>query len=193
MPFLLEYRQRMNANILAMNFRGYADSEGTPDWDELFSDGTLVVNYMRQRPEAKAAPIALHGFSLGSFVALKVAAQEQDRSTLSAVIIQGSGTNIDEWIDLRTPWYFKPFVKFNIDPKLSKLNSLDVVSEFTQPFLIMSGALDTDAPHQMSQHLYRSSRATKKLLKIFPNGTHDNLHLQDSYWQTLNQFLLESQ
>lgn len=189
MPFLLTYRDTMNANILAMNFRGYGKSGGKPDWDELFSDGGQALQSMRMRAEAKGKPVVLHGFSLGSFVAVKVASQESQSDGFAAIMIQGSGTNVAEWIDYRTPWYARFFVKINVDPKLAALDSLQVMPKITAPTLIMTGRLDTDAPWQMSEHLYQVSPARSKQFKIFPDGTHENLHQQSDYWSGMKLFL----
>ncbi len=189
-PFLVQYRDTMHANILAMNFRGYGESGGNPDWDDLFSDGLQVFETMRMRPEANDAPIVIHGFSLGSFVGVKVASQESQTSGLAAFMIQGSGTNVNEWIDSRTPWYAKPFLRFNVDPKLAKLDSLQVFPKISVPTLIMSGEQDEQAPYVMSQHLYKVSTAQRKQLKLFPNGTHENLEQQSDYWETLKLFLV---
>ena len=189
MPFLLIYRDTMNANILAMNFRGYGKSGGKPEWDDLFSDGGQVLHRMRTRPEAKGLPVVLHGFSLGSFVAVKVASQESQTNGFAAIMIQGSGTNVAEWVDYKTPWYAKPFVTVNVHPKLAALDSLQVIPKITAPTLIMTGHQDNDAPYQMSEHLYRVSPAKSKQLKIFPDGTHDNLHEQSDYWPSIKSFL----
>lgn len=189
MVFLNQYRDTMQANILAMNFRGYGESGGKPEWDELFSDGTQILQTMRMRPEAKQTPIVLHGFSLGSFVAVKVASEDTATNGLKAILIQGSGTNIDQWADYKTPWYVKPFINLRVDPKLGALDSLQVLPKIAIPTLIMIGKLDDDAPYQMSENLYQASTAKVKQLKVFSSGTHANLHEQSDYWSSIQLFL----
>ena len=60
------------ARIITFNYRGYAGSEGTPSADALVADALSIEADVRRRyPEA---PLVLAGFSVGSGIAVKVAA-----------------------------------------------------------------------------------------------------------------------
>lgn len=60
--------------VLLVNYRGYGESEGKPGEAELVSDALEVFDWAAKRPDLDPARIALHGASLGSGVAVQVAA-----------------------------------------------------------------------------------------------------------------------
>ena len=63
------------ARVITFNYRGYAGSEGTPSADALVADALSIEAEVRRRyPEA---PLILAGFSVGSGIAVKVAAARE--------------------------------------------------------------------------------------------------------------------
>lgn len=66
-----EYGERA---VLLLNYRGYGASGGKPGESALVSDALEVVDAIARRPDVDGTRIAIHGRSLGSGVAVQVAA-----------------------------------------------------------------------------------------------------------------------
>lgn len=60
--------------VLLVNYRGYGASEGRPGEAALVADGLEIFDWAARRPDIDATRIAVHGRSLGSGVAVRVAA-----------------------------------------------------------------------------------------------------------------------
>jgi len=60
--------------VLLVNYRGYGASEGRPGEAALVADGLEIFDWAARRPDVDATRIAVHGRSLGSGVAVRVAA-----------------------------------------------------------------------------------------------------------------------
>lgn len=182
------YAEKMQVNILTMNYRGYGKSEGQPDWDLLFSDGVVALQMLRARPEAQGKSVVVHGSSLGSFVATNLAAHE----TVDALIVQGSGTNIKEWVKYKTPWILRPFVVGHAEGRLADLDSLKVMAQVKAPVLILSSKGDDDAPRQMSENLSGVVASSLHRFHVFEQVGHKDYHADPQYWVVLREFLNEA-
>lgn len=60
--------------VLAVNYRGYGNSDGVPAERHLVEDGKMLFDWLAARPQVDPGRIAVIGRSLGSGVALQVAA-----------------------------------------------------------------------------------------------------------------------
>lgn len=65
--------------VLLVNYRGYGASEGKPTESALVADGIELYDWAAGRSDIDPARIALHGVSLGSGVAVQVAAARPAR------------------------------------------------------------------------------------------------------------------
>ena len=70
--FYSQWTSRVKANVLAIDYRGFADSEGTPSEEGLGIDGRAAWNWLTGRG-ARPNDILLFGQSLGTAVVAKVA------------------------------------------------------------------------------------------------------------------------
>lgn len=68
--------------VLLVNYRGYGASEGRPSERALVEDAIALYDWLAQRGDIDAQRIALHGRSLGSGVAVQVAAARPARCVL---------------------------------------------------------------------------------------------------------------
>jgi dipeptidyl aminopeptidase/acylaminoacyl peptidase len=60
--------------VLLLNYRGYGASLGRPGEREIVADALEVIDRIRARPDLDTSRLAIHGRSLGSGVAVQVAA-----------------------------------------------------------------------------------------------------------------------
>jgi fermentation-respiration switch protein FrsA (DUF1100 family) len=72
----VEYLWEMGFNVFIFDYQGYGMSEGTPSGEALFSDGHEALAYVKSRTDIDTANIVYYGFSLGTFIATYLAADE---------------------------------------------------------------------------------------------------------------------
>ena len=72
-----------NMTVLAINYRGYGDSEGIPGERQIIEDAHVLFDWMAERHHVNPAKIAVVGRSLGSGVAVQVAV----RRPVAAVVL----------------------------------------------------------------------------------------------------------
>ena len=63
----------LNTDVVWLDHRGIGSSEGSPTMENLLSDGIATYNYVLENTDKK---VILHGLSLGSFIAGKIAQHE---------------------------------------------------------------------------------------------------------------------
>ena len=71
------YSSRLGANVLAIDYRGFADSTGTPSEQGLITDARASWDWLVQQG-AREDDILIVGHSLGTGVASQLAAQLSD-------------------------------------------------------------------------------------------------------------------
>jgi len=69
-------------SLLLVNYRGYGESEGKPGEKELLEDGLMIHDYAKGRLDVNSGRIVAMGRSLGSGVAVHLAAHRRLRGVL---------------------------------------------------------------------------------------------------------------
>ena len=69
----------LGCNILAIDYRGYGNSEGTPNESGLTNDASAAILWLHSRPDIDSKRIFLYGQSLGGAVAIKIASIMPDK------------------------------------------------------------------------------------------------------------------
>lgn len=76
--------------VLMLDYRGYGLSEGSPSLPAVYQDVQAAFAWLAQAPEVQGKPLALLGQSLGGALAVHyLAAHEEDRARLSALVLDG--------------------------------------------------------------------------------------------------------
>lgn len=174
----------VGANVLIVSYRGYGKSEGTPSEEGLRLDAEAALDYLYfERDDIDKTKIVAFGRSLGGAVAIRLAADHQDR--VAAVIVENTFTSIPDMIDVVLRW-LSPF-KFL---SRNKWSSKDVVGQLTIPILLLSGEKDELVPARMMQQLYeRSTGSLKRHIIYFAEGTHMDTFMQPGYYKKVKRWL----
>lgn len=172
-PAFNQIGKGLKANIFAVNYRGYGLSEGEPTIDGILRDGEAAIAFLNRNAEIlRGFPLYLVGFSLGSFVALHIAADPSIRG----IILLASMTSTDEIIrhGKRTgiPFLMSPFVRVAVDTNLYKIDNISQVNRVQKPILFIHGEQDSALPCEMSRTLYRICPSPKRKLVILKSATH---------------------
>jgi fermentation-respiration switch protein FrsA (DUF1100 family) len=149
--------------LLAVSYRGYSGSTGTPSERANIGDAIVAYEALRQRGVAPE-DIVVYGESLGSGVAVALAAQRK----VGAVVLDAPYTSI---VDIAAGQYpFLPVRTLLTD----RYESNALIRHVAAPVLILHGARDTIIPVEMGRSLHTLANEPKRLM-IFPQGRHVDL------------------
>ncbi|RSH81329.1 uncharacterized protein EHS24_008772 [Apiotrichum porosum] len=183
----IEMSSRLDVNVIAVDYRGFGDSTGTPSQQGLVIDARTVWDWVQARVErASIKPadqqIMLVGHSLGTGVASALAAELADGGLHPrAIALIAPFTSIPDllsslWlfgiIPLLTPLkaipgaidYFKTHV-------VQRFNSSEALSRTTSPMLLLHSFDDPIIPHYHSVNLFQQLNS--------PNGTQLESSIRD--------------
>jgi uncharacterized protein len=164
--------------LLALSYRGYAGSSGHPTEEGLHRDAMAAYDFAAaQYPPDR---IALWGFSLGTGVAVALAAQRP----IAKLILEAPYTSTVE----RAAMMF-PFVPVRLLMK-DQFHSDQRIQLVKAPILVVHGERDTTIPISLGERLFAMAHEPKRFVRI-PQGQHDDL---DDYGVValVVQFLTES-
>lgn len=175
----------LGLDIVIFDRRGLGASSGKATISNLSAD--INEQYQLIKTKLKPNKVVVHGYSLGSFIATQLAKTHP----IDALVLQGSATNVDDWIEAKTPWYVYPFLTVNMDPAFHLANNQVIVAQqYQKPLLIIAGEEDEQVPVALSQKLFNASQSTNKKLIIVKGADHGGMfkdpNTTDIYIEFLN-------
>jgi fermentation-respiration switch protein FrsA (DUF1100 family) len=147
--------------ILALNYRGYGGSSGTPTEEGLLLDADATYAFAASRYPVER--ILLWGESLGTGVAVATAATHR----VARVLLESPYTST---ADIAAAIYW--FVPVRLMMK-DQFRSEERIGKVTAPVLILHGARDTIIPIRFGERLYRSITAPKRFVRL-PDAEHND-------------------
>ena len=148
--------------IVAVEYRGYGGSGGSPTERGLIDDGEAA--YAFAAGHYKTQQLVLWGESLGTAVAVRLAAEKP----VARVILEAPFTSAAAVADLRY-WYL-PIRLLMKD----QYRSDAFIGRITAPVLILQGVQDPVVPFAMGMRMFELTKAPKHIVR-FLDGDHDNL------------------
>jgi fermentation-respiration switch protein FrsA (DUF1100 family) len=148
--------------IVAVSYRGYAGSSGSPSEQGLLRDAAAAYGFAAARYGADR--IVAWGFSLGTGVAVALAADEP----VGKLILEAPFTST---ADVAAPlfWYM-PVRRLMRDP----FRSDQRIARVRVPLLVMHGTNDPVIPISLGERLFALAHEPKRFV-AFPGGGHENL------------------
>lgn len=157
-------------NLLIMDHRGYGMSQGSPTISALQTDAVDIYDYVKSDPNLGELPVIIHGLSLGSMIAGRLAHQRP----IDGLVLEGSTTTAQGLIDAQVPWYAAPFIELSISEKLANVDNLANIENYTGQLLIMVGENDQTTPVSLSESLYKQATTASKQLVVVEGKGHGN-------------------
>jgi fermentation-respiration switch protein FrsA (DUF1100 family) len=147
--------------VLLAEYRGYGGSTGAPSEKGLFVDGVAAYDFVRKRSEG---PIGLHGHSLGTGVALKVASMRE----VFGIVLESPFDSVLAVAQKRFPWLpVKLFLKH-------PFRSDELIANVSAPILILHGGEDAVVLVEHGVSLAERASSTTEFVRIDGAG-HNNL------------------
>lgn len=165
------------AGLLALSYRGYAGSTGTPTEAGLHTDARAAYDWLRQRHPA--GRIIVHGHSLGSGVATRLASEVE----VAALVLEAPFTAA---VDIAAERY--PYFPVNA-LMLDQFRSRDWIGKVRAPVVIAHGDRDPTIPFGHAQRLYALAPEPKLMVRI-AGGGHNGL-VRDGLYGHLWPFLAQ--
>jgi dienelactone hydrolase len=176
----------LNTDILVMDRRGIGASEGKPQIKNILSDAQQQLDYLQQHFQPEK--IILHGYSLGSFIAADLARNNK----VDALVLQGSATNADDWVDEKTPWYMAPFMTLEMPQDFRNIDNQQVVAQsYSGPLLVIAAEDDKEVPPALAEKLFAASKSANKQLIMVPNVGHQGMLDDVTTMQQYQDFITE--
>ena len=166
------------AGFLALYYRGYSGSTGTPTEAGLNIDARAGYDWLIAQGY-QPRDIVIHGFSLGSGVAVRLASERPAR----ALILEAPYTGIDDVAAA----YYTPVAGWFIRDHFASRNYIGGVH---MPLLVVHGDADGVVPFVQGERLFAMANEPKQFVRI-PGGGHPDLvdrGLYDQIWAFLEQY-----
>jgi hypothetical protein len=148
--------------LVAIEYRGYAGSEGSPSEAGLFADAEAAYAFAagRYRPDQ----IVLWGESLGTGLAVYLAAEKP----VGRVILEAPFTSTAAVAAQR--YWFMPVRLLMKD----QFRSDERIANVTAPVLILHGLNDRVVPYAMGEQMFDLTKGNKHIVR-FIDGGHEDL------------------
>jgi len=160
---------------LAIAYRGFSESEGSPNEIGLKLDADAIVEFLRKPNQGvenimNTDLLFLHGRSLGGAVAIHTAHKYPE--LFKGLVIENTFSSISDMADVLFP--FMGYLG-NIKTMMIKnpWSSKRLVPEIELPILYITGDQDEIVPFEQTELLYRrSKKSVKSDLMVVKGGTH---------------------
>jgi fermentation-respiration switch protein FrsA (DUF1100 family) len=147
------------SSVLLLDYRGYGRSTGAPSVAGVVTDALAAYGWLRQRG-VSADRLVLHGESLGTSVALQLAAQQP----CAALVLEAPFTSLSDMAGTVLPFLGRTIIW--------GLDSRAAIAKLRVPVLLIHGTDDEIVPFRMGQELLERASPPKELFAV--EGAHHN-------------------
>ncbi len=169
--------QRLGVTGLAIDYRGYGKSTGSPSERGILADARAARAWLAQRAGVGESEIVLWGFSMGGGVAVDLAAEDGARG----LVLQSTFTSLPDAAAMHYPWLPVRWLMRN------RLDSASKIARYHGPLLQSHGTADEVIPFELGERLHALANEPKRFLDI-PNGDHNDLP-EEEFYRALDAFL----
>jgi fermentation-respiration switch protein FrsA (DUF1100 family) len=151
----------LGANVLAIDYRGYGKSEGSPNEKGVYADTRAAYDWLLTKTTADR--IVVHGESVGGGPACELAAT----ATCGGLIVQSAFTSARDMAPRVLPWFPRWLVR-------TKFDNREKVARITIPKLFIHSRRDEIIPFDMGEALFAAA-AEPKECEWFATAGHNDL------------------
>ena len=166
-------------NVLALDYRGYGRSAGSPDLPGIMLDIDAALRALLARPEARREGVIVFGQSLGASLAIYYVANSAYRKHVRAVVADSPFADYRQVVREKMAgfwlvWPFQWLPAFTVNNDYSPRKSVAALSPI--PLLLLRGERDAVVPPHHAQLLYEEAREPKALWSVPEAGHIGALH-----------------
>jgi fermentation-respiration switch protein FrsA (DUF1100 family) len=151
----------LGLGVLAIDYRGYGESQGTPSEAGLYRDADAAYAWLTQTMHVPPARIIVYGYSLGTAVAIDLATRVPE----AGLIVEGAFTTIAARASELYPFLPVGVLAHN------RFASLDKIARVTAPKLFIHAHDDSIIPIGHGRRLYEAAVPPKTFAEVAGNHT----------------------
>jgi fermentation-respiration switch protein FrsA (DUF1100 family) len=173
-------QSRLKADVLLYDYRGYGESEGSPDEEGTYRDAQAAWAWLARERGVPPERLLVFGESLGSAVALQLAITRPAR----ALVMESPFASIRAMARASFPWLpLAPFVRTRYD-NIGKVPRLRI------PLLVLHGDRDQIVPFAQGRQVFDAAPEPKRFFAI-PGAGHNDTYLvgRDGFWKAISDSL----
>jgi fermentation-respiration switch protein FrsA (DUF1100 family) len=163
---LADALRRHGLQTLLFDYRGYGGNPGSPTERGLSLDGRAARAYLAARPDVDPSRIVYFGESLGTAVAVDVAAEHPP----AALVLRSPFASMAE-----VGRHHYPLLPVNLLLR-DRFAAIDRIGAIRVPLLVIAGERDSIVPLEHSKRLYDAAAGPKTLL-VLPEAGHNDIEL----------------
>ncbi len=170
----LEQAREEGFEVLATDYRGYGQSEGSPSEKNFYADAEAIIAYCRDSLGWKPERIIVHGRSLGGAAAARIAA----RHPVAAVILENA------FVSAYRVMTVKPVILGD------RFEAIDDIMRPLCPVLVIYGTKDEVVGPWHGPALFAAAPEPKQLWAVEGAGHNDLLFVTGpAYWPRIRAFV----
>ena len=146
----------LGVNVLAAEYRGFAGLDGRPSEAGVTEDARQAYEYLRQRLGVRPDRLVIFGWSLGSAVAVNLAAEVPS----AAVILEGAPASLVAIGERQYPWVPIRAVMRNPFESILKIGRVDA------PLLFLHSPEDEIIPIEEGRRLFGAAPEPRTFVEI---------------------------
>ena len=171
---------REQLDIIAVDYRGYGLSTGSPSERGLYRDVDATVRFARSDIRRAELPLIYWGRSLGTAMAAYAAATAPG----DGVILEAGFPSMRAVVESNPLlWLLSWFASY-------RFPTADWMARVPQPALVLHGDRDSVIPYRLGQRLFDALPGPKTLVTI-PGGDHNDPvpRVPETYWRAVESFV----
>jgi len=172
------WRQRFE--IVALDYRGYGLSTGSPSEQGLYRDVEALLGAIGDRPRRPDVPLIYWGRSLGAVMAAYAA----NRRAPDGVVLEAGFPSMRAVLETNPLFWALSWAS------TYRLPTAEWMAGVRQPTLVLHGDRDGVIPYRLGQRLYATLPGPKTFVTI-PGGDHNEPVPEDAahYWGSIRKFV----
>jgi fermentation-respiration switch protein FrsA (DUF1100 family) len=176
---LADIRER-GFSVLAVDYRGYGDSEGAPSERGIYVDAAATHAYFRERLRRSGIPTIYWGRSLGAAVASHAAAGDRP----DALILESP------FPDVRFLFRTNPIMLPLTYLGAYRFPTAEHLQSYEGPLLVMHGDADSIIPFEAGKQVFDRAPTSRKTLVVLEGADHNDMHARHrDYWRSVDSFV----
>lgn len=169
------------ANVLAVEYRGYGKSDGSPREAGLYRDAAAAYQYLTETRHVAPATIISFGQSLGTAIAAHLAAH----SAVGGVVLEAPFPSLSAMA--RRVFWFLPGIQLAV---ITQFRTDRQLANIHVPVLVVHCTEDPVIPPDLEERVCDAAKTPKYILRIEGRGHEEgSLIAPDKYRAALRDFL----
>jgi uncharacterized protein len=179
LPVLASLHQ-LGLRVLAVDYRGYGLSSGTPSEQGLYRDAEAVVAHVTAQRAGQARPLVYWGRSLGGPVAAWAARTAPPDGLILESTFPDKASVVRSSPLLRALNVFATY----------RFATAEMLQQFRRPVLVLHATNDSIIPYALGRELYDQLRPPRQFVEV-EDADHNDLFVasRESYWKPVLDFV----